>query len=97
MEEHIDAGFGELFKGTEEASKALGGRVLPAPLGLISKAKDDGTVKHRLVQDQIRNLVNSACTILERQVLPRHTDHARDIALLSRSKNTVRSRQDVDS
>ena len=86
LQEHIDDGFAELFETVAQAEQYIGHELHPAPLGLISKVKDDGSVKHRLVQDQRRNSVNSICGIPERQVLPRHVDHAKDIALLSRAK-----------
>ena len=51
-------------------------------MGNIAKAKADGTMKHRLIQDQRINCVNSAVALTERQVLPRPIDHARDVGLL---------------
>ena len=60
----------------------LGARVHPAPLGNISKAKDDGSIKHRLIQDLRANSVNEAVRLQERQVLPRGIDHGRDMAVL---------------
>ena len=60
----------------------LGGSVHPAPLGTISKAKPDGSLKHRVIQDLRANHVNQAVTLTERQVLPRALDHAIDLAIL---------------
>ena len=54
----------------------------PAPLGNVVKAKPDGTLKHRLIQDLRANLVNAAVRLPERQVLPRGLDHGRDLAVL---------------
>ena len=70
LEEHLNAGFGELFTDLSAAEAQLGGKLHPAPLGSISKTKEDGSVKHRLIQDQRRNGVNATCVIPERQVLP---------------------------
>ena len=52
-------------------------------MGNIAKAKPDGTVKHRPIQDQRRNGVNDWVVLPERQVLPRPLDHARDLAVLA--------------
>ena len=93
LEVHINAGFGELSHDVARTSQALGAEVHPAPLGLISKTREDGNVKHRLIQGQNRNLVNSAAQIPERQELPSHTDHAKDLALLSRSRSAEEKRQ----
>jgi hypothetical protein len=51
-------------------------------MGNIAKAKADGTMKHRLIQNQQINCVKSAVALTERQVLPRPIDHARDVGLL---------------
>ena len=45
--------------------------------------KPDGSVKHRPIQDQRRNGVNSRVVLPERQVLPRPMDHGRDLAVLA--------------
>ena len=71
MQEHLDNGFGVLFKDREMAERILGSKVVPAPMGNVAKVKEDGTYKHRLIQDLKYNEVNSAVTLHERQVLPR--------------------------
>ena len=67
----LDAGFGLLFHDRAAAETHLGGRVRPAPLGNIAKARPDGSFKHRLIQDLRNNCVNDAEVLAERQVLPR--------------------------
>ena len=81
---HVQQGFGLLFRDRAAAVKYFEGPVTPAPLGCISKAKDDGSVKHRVILDLKANQVNLACTTPERQVLPTYFQHAKDIAELSR-------------
>jgi hypothetical protein len=83
LAEQVNEGFGMLFKDQAAAEHFLGGKTHPAPLGNISKTKPGGEVKHRLIQDLLRNSVNSAVKLAERQVLPRPLDHAKDVALLS--------------
>ena len=43
LEEHLNAGFGELYHSIHDAEAALNSKVYPAPLGTISKMKLDGT------------------------------------------------------
>ena len=52
LEDQLNKGFALLFKDKSAAEVYLGDTTRPAPLGNISKAKPDGTVKHRLIQDQ---------------------------------------------
>ena len=80
MEEHVNKGFGMLFASRAEAESFLGDQCHPAPLGNISKAKPDGGVKHRLIQDLKWNKVNRASRVPERGVLPRPLDHGSDLA-----------------
>jgi hypothetical protein len=82
LEDQLNKGFALLFKDKAAAEVHLGDSTHPAPLGNISKAKPDGSVKHRLIQDQRRNHVNAAVALTERHVLPRPIDHARDVGLL---------------
>ena len=65
-----------MYESREAAAEALGGQVYPAPLGTISKMREDGSSKHRLIQDLRANDVNRAVALPERQVLPRPVDHA---------------------
>ena len=82
LEEQVNKGFALLFEDQSAAEAYLGGQAHPAPLGNIAKMKADGKMKYRLIQDQRINMVNSAVTMPERQVLPRPIDHARDLGLL---------------
>ena len=82
LEDQVNKGFALLFSDQPAAEAFLGGKAHPAPLGNIAKAKADGSMKYRLIQDQRRNWVNSAVEMPERQVLPRPIDHARDLGLL---------------
>ena len=83
VEKNIDAGLGRIFRDKAEAEAWLGQRSHPAPLGNVSKPREDGTVKHRVIQDLRANSVNSTAQIPERQVLPRGLDHAVDMAELA--------------
>ena len=76
----VSAGFAEVFEDRAAAASALGGQVLPAPLGTVSKARADGSWKHRLIQDLRINGVNSAVGLPERLVLPRPIDLGKDLA-----------------
>ena len=76
----VEAGFGELFSTRAAAEEALGGPVYPAPLGTVTKPREDGSLKHRLIQDLRTNRVNAAVTLPERLVLPRPVDLAADLA-----------------
>ena len=83
VRESVAAGFAEVFRDRAAAADALGGPVLPAPLGTVSKTRDDGSWKHRLIQDLRRNGVNTAVDLPERLVLPRPIDLARDMSDLT--------------
>ena len=80
LQELLDQGFARLYKDRAAAEHALGGKCHPAPLGDVVKALADGGEKHRLIQDLRRNLVNLCVVLAERQVLPRFSDHASDLA-----------------
>ena len=76
---------------TRSSSEELGGfsaeahlwaKCHPAPLGNVVNLKEDGTFKHRLIQDLRANGVSGAVALPERQVLPRGVDHGLDLALL---------------
>ena len=82
LEAQVNDGFAMLFHGAADAEAFLGGRCHPAPLGNVVKLKEDGTYKHRLIQDLRANGVNGAVVLPERQVLPRGIDHGLDLALL---------------
>ena len=78
-------GFGLLFATRTDIENFLQSKVAPAPLGCITKAKPDGTLKHRVIQDQRRSGVNAAVVLPERQVLPTVFSHAYDLARLADS------------
>ena len=79
----VAAGFGEVFADRQSAATALGGPVLPAPLGTVSKERATGGWKHRLIQDLRVNGVNAAVGLPERLVLPRPVDLGKDLAELA--------------
>ena len=85
----VDAGFARVCKDMDEAEQYLGKRPLVSPLGNVTKARPDGTLKHRLIQDFRASSVNCASTVSERQVLPRFADHAFDLATLSAFGSSV--------
>ena len=83
LEEQVNSGDALLFEDIATAEAYVGGKCHPAPLGNVSKLKEDGTWKHRLIQDLRANGVNAAVEIPERQVLPRGVDHGIDMAALA--------------
>ena len=84
ISEHLEAGFGLLFRDLEAAEQHLQCRVTPAPLGCIVKDRGDGTNKVRVIMDLRRNRVNDATRVPERQVLPTIQHHALDLLRLCR-------------
>ena len=82
LEEQVNEGFAWLFETRSAAEAFLDGPCHPAPLGNVSKTKEDGSVKHRLIQDLRANGVNTVVALPERQVLPRGIDHGADLACL---------------
>ena len=83
LQEQVDSGFAYCFKDEREAEEKLGGKVHPSPLGNVTTVKADGSIKHRLIQDQRQNNVNASVLVPERQVLPRGVDHGVDLASLN--------------
>jgi len=81
--EHVNSGFGMLFADRRAAEKHLQSPVATAPLGCVSKQKDDKSWKHRVIMDLKMNSVNLASSIPERQVLPTCFQHGLDLALLA--------------
>ena len=79
----VDQGFGRIYAGQQKAEHELGVSLHPSPMGDITKPKSDGTLKHRLIQDQRRNSVNATVHLTERQALPRFVDHAHALAAAS--------------
>merc|ERR1712085_77085 len=82
LEAQVNDGFALLFVDCSSAEAFLGAKCHPAPLGNVSKLKEDGSFKHRLIQDLKANGVNGAVALPERQVLPRGIDHGVDLATL---------------
>ena len=60
-------------------AEAMHGKILLAPLGNIAKAKPDGSLKFRIIQDLRRGGANLLAELFERIVLPRPTDHGWDL------------------
>ena len=83
LQDLVDAGHALIFSSVDTATAFLGSRPVPSPLGDVIRIKPDGQIKHRLIQDLKASSVNAASQVPERQVLPRFTDHARDLALAS--------------
>ena len=57
MQEYVAKGFGRVFVDTAAASAFYGREVHPAPMGTVSKQKEDGSWKHRPIQDLRKNKV----------------------------------------
>ena len=80
----------ESYDSWAQAEKALGtSKIVLNKLALISKARADGTLKHRLVWDLRRSGVNMAILQGERVVLPRLADLVRDVQHVSRTSTQV--------
>jgi len=62
-------------------------RVYLSKIALISKIRDDGSWKHRLIWDLLRSQVNSLATQGERIILPRIIDLVNDSLDLMANKN----------
>merc|ERR1712194_870807 len=60
LEAQVNDGFALLFHDRASAEVFLGAKCHPAPLGNVSKWKEDGSFKHRLIQDLKANGVNGA-------------------------------------
>ena len=76
-------GFCEVFASAAEAEAKVGGPLVLTKLGLITKVRQDGTLKHRVVWDMRANDLNATIQILERIVLPRLEDAVDDIRELA--------------
>ena len=63
----------------EHTNALKGHRPVFSKLGLISKQREDGTWKHRLIWDLLRSAVNASATQSERIILPRWMDLINDI------------------
>ena len=80
VEEHLNNNFGLLFETRVAAEDYLKKKTFPAPLGNVTKGRPEGGLKHRLIQYLKANMVNRAARFRERQVMPRPTDHAKDLS-----------------
>ena len=87
LETQVNEGFALLFEDHAAASRYLGAPCHPSPLGNVSKVKDNGELKHRLIQDLRANGVNETISLPERQVLPRGLDHGIDLAVLGENRS----------
>ena len=77
--EMTEAGWCREFDSLKELSGALdGAQPLFSKLGLISKARDDGSLKHRMIWDLLRSNINASATQSERIILPRLIDLVND-------------------
>ena len=85
----VDEGFARICRDSSDAADLLGQQPVITPLGNVSKIKEDGSRKDRLIQDFKASCVNNASRVAERQVLPRFSDHAQDLATLSASGSSV--------
>ena len=83
LDQLVNDGHALVCESENSAAQWLGVRPVPSPLGDVVRIKPDGSVKHRLIQDLKASAINAASTVPERQVLPRFSDHARDLALAS--------------
>ena len=65
-----------MVESEEEVQKELGRPPLLNKLGLITKVKEDGSKKHRLIWDLRESKANLACSQGERIILPKLMDVA---------------------
>lgn len=80
----VDKGWADQCPSWAQLQEIAGGPPVLNRLGLISKQRPDGSLKHRLVWDLRRSGVNSVVAQGERVVLPRVLDVARDAQRLAR-------------
>ena len=93
IENHLNAGFGILFRDRKAAEDYLQEPLVTAPLGCVSKQRPDSTWKHRVILDLRMNAVNQAASLPERQVLPTCYQHAADLAQLAREGERTQTAQ----
>jgi len=85
LDEHIRLGFVEVFDSIEAAEKALGAPLVPSRLGMVTKARPDGSLKYRLIWDFRASDHNRAVVVEERVVLPGLEDVIVDVLYLAES------------
>ena len=86
VEQAVNAGYGRLFASRADAEEFFGAQAFPAPLGNVTKWREDGSRKDRLIQDLRANHVNAVVDLPERQILPRGVDHGIDLAQLEHQR-----------
>eukprot|EP00438_Fugacium_kawagutii_P014285 Skav215770 [mRNA] locus=scaffold106:569116:574315:+ [translate_table: standard] len=77
----VDKGFAEWAANKADLEQKYG-KLVPSAIGLITKTKLDGSLKHRLVHDLRRSRVNEHIRLNERLVLPRLKDVIEDVMML---------------
>ena len=81
-----EKGHCRIFGSWEELANAVGtSSIVLNPFGLVTKVKDDGTTKHRVIWDLKASKVNLSVHQGERIVLPRISHIVTDILELARS------------
>ena len=82
----VEAGFCRVYD-TRRALEAAAGTadIVYNKLALISKERDDGTMKHRVIWDMLRSRVNEQERVGERIVLPKVSDAVKDAVDLVRA------------
>ena len=81
LEGYYTKGYAARYGSMFEAEKKHGG-ILVSPLGNLTNNKPDGTLKHRIMVDLRRRGANLLAALFERIVLPRPSDHGRDLYIL---------------
>ena len=82
----VEAGFCRAYD-TREALEAAAGTadIVYNKLALISKRRDDNTMKHRVIWDMLRSRVNGQERVGERIVLPKVSDAVKDAVDMARA------------
>ena len=84
----VNNGWALSFPSSEALSAHLGtNELILNKLGLVSKIKPDGSIKHRMVWDLRRSEVNSLVRQWERIVLPRLLDLIEDVLPLHKDSS----------
>ena len=82
VERLLAAGYVTKYSSLKEAQRALGD-VIVSRVAAISKVREDGTTKLRIIIDMLRSMVNSFVKLGERIVLPRLMDVVSDVVALA--------------
>ena len=78
----VSAGYVTRYRNWHEVQRALGDIVV-SRVAAITKQRDDGSTKLRIIIDMLRSMVNSFVKLEERIVLPRLMDVITDILALA--------------